>query len=80
MAEKKEYKTGTKRFYVSKSGLKTPRKEADKKNTEYKRDNYKQIKFLVRKDDTEVLEKLDSVPSKAEYILKLIRNDIKASK
>ena len=80
MAEKKEYKTGTRRFYVSKSGLKKPRKEADKKNNEYKRDNYKQIKFLVKKDDTEVLEKLDSVPNKAEYILRLIRKDIEASK
>ena len=43
----------------------------------YNKKTYKQIKFEVRQDDTEVLKKLESVPSVRAYILDLIRQDIR---
>lgn len=76
----KEYKTGTKRYYVSKTGKKRNRKEVDKKNEEYKKVTYERVNVRIRKDETEVLEKLNSVKSKNNYIVELIRADIKASK
>ena len=76
----KEYKTGTKRYYVDKNGNKRNRKEVDKKNEEYKKATYERVNVRIRKDDTEVLEKLNSVKSKNNYIVELIRADIKASK
>ena len=42
----------------------------------YNRNRYIRVEVNVRYDDYEVLEKLDSVPSKSRYILELIRKDI----
>lgn len=47
---------------------------------DYNKKNYKQIKLVVRQDDTEILNKLKSVPSVRAYLLELIRQDIKANK
>lgn len=77
---KKEYKTGTKRFYIDKDGYKHNRKNTDRLNNEYKKRTYASVNIRIRKDDTEVLEKLASVESKNAYIIDLIRKDIKASK
>jgi len=49
-------------------------------NNNYTRKTYVSCNFRVRKDDKEVLKKLESVPSKNGYIIDLIRKDIKASK
>jgi hypothetical protein len=44
---------------------------------EYNKKNYKQLKAYIKLDDTEVLEKLESVPSVQAYILDLIKQDIR---
>lgn len=77
---KKEYKSGTKKYYIDKDGYKRDRKEYDRINNEYKKRTYERLTIRIRKDDTEVLEKLESVESKNNYIVELIRADIKASK
>lgn len=77
---KKEYKTGNKYYYISKEGYFRDRKTVDRINNEYKKATYERLTIRIRKDDTEILEKLDSVESKNAYIIELIRNDIKASK
>lgn len=46
-------------------------------NQEYKRKHYKAITFQVSLDKcSDVLQKLDSVPNKVDYIVGLIRADI----
>lgn len=45
----------------------------------YNKRNYKMIPFRVRLDDEDVMKKLSSVPSKNNYILSLIYNDINPS-
>lgn len=40
----------------------------------YSKDNYKQIVFVVRKDDP-LLDWIESQPKKGEYIKSLIRKD-----
>lgn len=77
---KKVYKSGTKKYYIDKDGYKRDRKEYDRINNEYKKRTYERLTIRIRKDDEEVLEKLDSVESKNNYIVELIRADIKASK
>ena len=76
---KKEYKSGTREYYISKEGYKRDRKEYDRINSEYKKLNYKSVTIRIRKEDFEILQKLNSVKSKNNYILELIRADIKAS-
>lgn len=74
---KKEYKNGgTRKFIVDSTGYKRDRKEANKRDLEYKKKTYRQIAIRIRKDDTEILEKLNNVPNKTDYILDLIRKDI----
>lgn len=73
---KKIYKTGTKKFYIDKDGYKHDRKNTDRLNSEYKKRTYTSVNIRIRKDDTEVLDKLASVKSKNAYILDLIRKDI----
>lgn len=46
----------------------------------YNKAKYKNINFRVNKEDTEILEKIKSVPNKAKYLTDLIRQDIKKSK
>ena len=48
-------------------------------NQKYKKETYVQISFRVRKDDTIVLNKLQSVGNRSEYIMNLIRKDIENS-
>lgn len=79
MAEKKEYKTGTKDYYLV-NGEKRNRKKVDANNRKYKEKTYSIVRLLIRKEETEVLEKLNSVESKTQYIINLIRKDIEASK
>ena len=45
----------------------------------YNKRNYKMIPFRVRLDDEDIMKKLSSVPSKNNYILSLIYNDINPS-
>jgi len=81
MAEKKEYKSGTKRYYIDKLGQKTNRKNKDKVNNEYKARTYQRVTIIIRKnEEQDVIEKLESVESKTQYIINLIRKDIEASK
>lgn len=47
---------------------------------EYKKKNYKRYNIIVRLDDKDVLEKLDSVKSVNGYILGLIKEDLKNGK
>lgn len=42
----------------------------------YQRKTYCRIVLRIRYDDKEVLEKLKSVPSKKDYIVSLIKDDI----
>lgn len=49
-------------------------------NNKYAKKTYLRFMMNVRKDDKEVIKKLESVTSKNGYILDLIRKDIKASK
>jgi len=49
------------------------------RNEEYKKETYIQFAFRVRKDDTVVLDKLQSVGNRSEYIMNLIRKDIENS-
>lgn len=43
---------------------------------QYRKTNYREYRFQVRKDDTEIIEKLESVPNRKEYLVDLIREDI----
>ena len=53
------------------------KKKADEK---WKKANLKQVKFSFNKSgDKDVLDKLDSVENKTEYVRELIREDIKRS-
>lgn len=76
---KKEYKSGTKEYYLV-NGEKRNRKKVDSNNKKYKEKTYSIVRLLIRKEETEVLEKLESVDSKTKYIVDLIKKDIKASK
>lgn len=49
-------------------------------NNVYAKKTYLRFMMNVRKDDKDVIKKLESVPSKNRYIIDLIRKDIKASK
>lgn len=42
----------------------------------YKRTHYRSFKIEVNKNETEVLNKLTSVPNKTAYIIGLIKKDI----
>ena len=44
---------------------------------QYNKDNYKMYQFRVRKSDTDLINKLDSVENRNSYITNLIINDIK---
>ena len=44
---------------------------------QYNKDNYKMYQFRVRKSDTDLINKLDSVHNRNSYITNLIINDIK---
>ena len=48
-----------------------------KANHKYDSKTYRIYRFRVRKDDKDVIDKLESVPSKNGYVLELIRKDIK---
>lgn len=76
---KKEYKSGTKKYYIDKDGYKRDRKNTNKLVNEYKKRTYEAYTIRVRKTETDVIEKLASVESKTKYIMELIRKDIKAS-
>lgn len=45
----------------------------------YNKETYKMFPFRVRKDNTQIINKLNSVPNKNEYITQLIENNIKPS-
>lgn len=77
---KKEYKNGTRKYIIGSDGYKRDRKSVNKYNKEFKKKTYTQIAIRIRKDDEEILVKLNSVENKTEYILNLIREDIKASR
>ena len=49
-------------------------------NNKYTNKTYKSIIFRVRKDNTKILDKLESVPSKNAYIISLIEQDIENEK
>lgn len=53
------------------------KKEYIKKNNESVKRIYKSFQIRVRRDDEEVLDKLNSVESMNGYILDLIRKDIR---
>ena len=42
----------------------------------YNKENYKMYQFRIRKDDTQVIEKLDQLSNRNGYITNLIRKDI----
>ena len=42
----------------------------------YNKANYKMYQFRVRKDDTDVIKKLDNVSNRNSYITKLIKGDL----
>lgn len=61
-------------------GIKMVSKKRLEYNNAYNKQKYKNINFRVNKEDTEILEKIKSVPNKAKYLTDLIRQDIKKSK
>ena len=42
----------------------------------YNKENYKMYQFRIRKDDSEIIQKLDSVSNRNSYITELIRENI----
>lgn len=56
------------------------KKYARQRKYDKKTYNIKHLTLYIRKDDPEVLEKLESVPSKNSYIIGLIRKDIENEK
>ena len=64
-------------FYIDKNGYRRNRKEYDRINNDYKKATYERLTIRIRKDDTEILDKLNSVESKNNYITELIRKDIR---
>lgn len=76
----KDYKSGSKKYIIGTDGYKRNRKTINRINNDYKRKTYKSIMLRMRYDeDEDVLAKLESVESKKDYIVDLIRKDIKAS-
>ena len=47
--------------------------------TKYNKENYKMYQFRVRKNDEEVIQKLEGVSNRNSYITKLIREDISSN-
>ena len=47
--------------------------------SEFNKETYKMFPFRVRKDNTNVIDKLESVPNKNRYITELIENNINPS-
>ena len=45
----------------------------------FNKETYKMFPFRVRKDNIDIINKLNNVPSKNKYIIDLIENDIKPS-
>lgn len=58
---------------MEKSKTTTAQKKAKIK---YDKKTYLRLSLLIRKDDTEIINKLESVPSKNGYIINLIKEDI----
>lgn len=52
--------------------------DANEYNKQYSKDNYKQIMFVVRKDDP-LFDWINSQPKKGEYIKNLIRKDYESN-
>ena len=50
---------------------------ANEYRKQFNKDNYKNVAIRIRKEETAVLNKLESVPSKNAYIIGLIKKDIK---
>lgn len=44
--------------------------------SKYNKEKYKMYQFRIKKDDVKIIEKLDNVPNRNNYILNLIQNDI----
>lgn len=47
--------------------------------SEFNKETYKMFPFRVRKDNTDIINKLNTVPNKNKYIVGLIENDINPS-
>lgn len=44
--------------------------------SKYNKEKYKMYQFRIKKDDVKIIEKLDNVSNRNNYILNLIQNDI----
>lgn len=51
-----------------------------KYNDEYRKNHYKRIMVNIPLKDVEVINQLNNVPSKSNYIYQLIKDDIKDKK
>ena len=58
---------------MEKSKTTTAQKKAKNK---YDKKTYLRLSLLIRKDDKEIINRLESVPSKNGYIINLIKEDI----
>lgn len=57
------------------------KKDKNKAKVEYYRRTTKQFKVQFRNEaDSDIIEKMNSVPSKTDYLRKLIKKDIEESK
>lgn len=57
------------------------KKDKNKLKVEYYRRTTKQFKVQFRNEaDSDIIEKMNSVPSKTDYLRKLIKKDIEESK
>ena len=45
----------------------------------FNKENYKMYQFRIKKNDKDLIEKLDSVPNRSKYITNLVLEDIKPS-
>lgn len=62
-------------------GLEKMKKDKNKLKVEYYRRTTKQFKVQFRNEaDSDIIEKMNSVPSKTDYLRKLIKKDIEESK
>lgn len=77
MAKKNsDYASGSKKYIIGTDGYKRNRKAVQKYQQERHKKVYQKISLLIRKEDTDILDKLNSVENKKDYILGLIRKDI----
>ncbi len=56
--------------------MKKEKKNRNKYFQKHEKENYRRCVALIRKDDTALIEKINSVPSINDYVYNLIKKDV----